>query len=371
MRPLATSDEQVAFWRSHARQGIGLCLLLPLAVLVDVALSPAPAHPVALCAVSGITAALALLILLIPMEKVVRHPCGRLFFDVWDGAGLAIISVLALLDGGIGSPYLVFFYILLAHAAMAYPPAGTAIAGGVAITCYLTVGLVTGGAGLDGLVTGSFTLAVATGTCAFASWNQVRAHEKTKALAEQLAELADRDGLTDLLNHRAFHHRLGVEMAGAAVDHPLSVVLVDVDEFKTVNDTYGHLAGDAVLRLVAGVMAAAVGSDSHAGRLGGDEFALLLPATTGDEAMEVARLLCLRVHAAGDAYGVSLSAGVATASGGDVTALLAEADAAVYEAKRTGRDRATHAPAQPSPDRRRVPSTGCGGSPAPVVDLAG
>ncbi len=372
MRALATTDEQVAFWHSHTRQGIFLCLVVPFIIVVDVSLSPDPAHPLALYLISAFMVLVGVLVPLVPMEKVVRHKNGRLFFDAWDGTGIVLTGATSLLDGGISSPYTVFLYILLAHAAMAYPPVGTSIAGAAAIACYLVVGVATG-ASLPDLITGCLSLAAATITCALASWNHVRAHQKTRALAHRLAELADRDGLTGLLNHRAFHHRLAQEVTGAAQDRPLSVVLVDVDEFKSVNDTFGHPAGDAVLRLVAGVLSDASGTGDHAGRLGGDEFALVLPAAAQDEAVTLARGLCDQVRTVGADYGVTLSAGIATTSGTDVTALLAEADAAVYHAKHSGRDRASTVPSRwvetRVEDRRRPDGTGSAPSPAVAADL--
>ncbi len=358
MRALATTDEQVAFWRSHTRQGIALCLAVPSIIALDVALSRDSAHPVALYAIAASMVLVGIVVPFVPMEKVVRHRYGRLFFDAWDATGIVLTGVTAVLDGGITSPYVVFLYILLAHAAMAYPPVGTTIAGAGAITCYVAVGALTGAAAHD-LVVGSLSLAVATGTCAVASWNLVRTNAQTRALADRLAELADRDGLTGLLNHRALHHRLDVAASSASPERPLSVVLVDVDEFKAVNETFGHAAGDAVLRLVAGVLTDASGTGDHAGRLGGDEFALVLPVANREEALTLARGLCQQVRAVGEAYGVSLSAGVATTSGTDAAALLAEADAAVYHAKRTGRDRAATAPPRPVPERRGT-GTGTG-----------
>ncbi len=370
MRALATTDEQVAFWHSHAKQGIMLCFVVPLVIVLDVLLAPDARHPVALYAIAAFMALVGVLVPLVPMEKVVRHARGRLFFDAWDGTGIALTCITMLLDEGIDSPYVAFLYILLAHAAMAFPPVGTMVAGGGAVIGYDVVGALSGAGALD-LVTGSVLLAAMTGTCAVASWNRVRSDARASVLTEQLAELAERDGLTDLLNHRAFHQRLSEESARATQERELSVVLIDVDEFKTVNDTFGHSAGDAVLRLVAGVLAEHCGRGGHAGRVGGDEFALLLPATPHAQALVLATRACRAVREAGEPYGTSVSAGVASTVEPDAVALLAEADAAVYHAKRTGRDRVVSAPSHPPQDRRRSPGSPVTGPLAAVADLAG
>ena len=150
--------------------------------------------------------------------------------------------------------------------------------------------------------------------------------------------LAQRDGLTGCLNHRSLHQRLDVEALLVEPDAPLSLLLVDVDEFKRINDTYGHPAGDRVLQLV-GEHLGAVG-EGVAGRLGGDEFALLLPGSTAAQAGEVGERIRDHVRTCAVALGVTLSVGVAsTARRGDGAGLLAAADRALYDAKRAGRNR--------------------------------
>ncbi len=144
---------------------------------------------------------------------------------------------------------------------------------------------------------------------------------------------ASRDGLTDLPNQRAFREDLAREVQSAARHGDrLSVCSIDLDDFKFLNDRHGHPHGDALLRRVAGIL-----SDLRAGdrayRIGGDEFAVILTRSGADGARAVARRLEAALRAAGIA--ASIGTGVLR-PGHEPDALLAEADAALYEAKRHG-----------------------------------
>jgi diguanylate cyclase (GGDEF)-like protein len=150
---------------------------------------------------------------------------------------------------------------------------------------------------------------------------------------------ATRDGLTDLPNQRAFQDELPQAVAAAArYQDPLALFLLDVDDFKFVNDRHGHPHGDAVLMRVAGVLREARPGDRPY-RMGGDEFALLLAHTDADGARTLARRLS---HSFKDA-GIEVSIGVSASRPGlQADTLRAEADAALYEAKRRGGGRSAH-----------------------------
>lgn len=171
----------------------------------------------------------------------------------------------------------------------------------------------------------------------------------------RLAELALRDGLTDLGNRRAFEERIEQEGERCARDRKvLSLLLIDVDRFKQFNDHYGHFAGDDTLRRVAALVAAAARRASDfAARIGGEEFALILPNCPQDEAMTIARQLvadvaALRIAHAGSEEGiVTVSVGVAghrMVPGVAVRGLLESADQSLYTAKRQGRNNAVGGP---------------------------
>ena len=161
---------------------------------------------------------------------------------------------------------------------------------------------------------------------------------------DTLREQARTDGLTGLLNHRSCHETLREELAGAIHDRlPLSVVVLDLDHFKSVNDVYGHAEGDKVLKEVAARLRTSVRTGDTVARLGGEEFALILPGVDGPgaaEAAERARAAIAGVQVAGAA--LTCSAGVAAFpdDAQEATRLLELADGALYLAKRSGRDQA-------------------------------
>jgi diguanylate cyclase (GGDEF)-like protein len=170
-----------------------------------------------------------------------------------------------------------------------------------------------------------------------------------EAAKRRLAELAETDALTGLPNRRSFDLVHAAELERARrYRRPLSLLVIDVDHFKRINDARGHPAGDEVLRAVAEALAASVRRSDRVCRYGGEEFVVVAPETIGDGAGQLGERLRavvagLVVPIAGDPVRVTVSVGVATWDVTDPrpdgTALLARADQALYEAKQTGRDR--------------------------------
>jgi diguanylate cyclase (GGDEF)-like protein len=164
-----------------------------------------------------------------------------------------------------------------------------------------------------------------------------------RATAE-LAEQARRDPLTGLLNHQAFSDVLAIELERAArYDHGLTLVFVDLDGFKEINDTYGHLEGDRVLRRVGSLAASMLRGSDVAGRLGGDELAVLLLEAdrhAGDRFVrrfsEGAALMVTRAELP-PAFGFSHGCAHFPTEAADADALLRLADARQYEVKRARR----------------------------------
>jgi len=171
----------------------------------------------------------------------------------------------------------------------------------------------------------------------------VRDVTAVEALRAELAEQAVRDGLTGLHNRRHLHAVLDVLVsASLAGGSPLTAVMIDLDHFKTVNDSHGHAAGDAVLVAVARELTAAVRADDVVVRMGGEEFCVVLPGVAPAEVLH--RFDAWRVRIAGldlvRGVRVTVSAGVAgLGHGGSSDALLRSADDALYAAKVAGRDR--------------------------------
>lgn len=168
-------------------------------------------------------------------------------------------------------------------------------------------------------------------------------------MAHRLRELSCRDGLTRLFNHRAIHERLGEELSRALRHkNPLSVALCDLDNFKAVNDTHGHLAGDTVLRAVSSCLRSTLRTGDVMGRHGGEEFLIVLPET----GLEAARVAAERLRTAlaenpvvlpsGEILTVTASFGVASHAECPqplrTSALLTLADTRLYAAKAAGRN---------------------------------
>ena len=163
----------------------------------------------------------------------------------------------------------------------------------------------------------------------------------------EIERMAITDGLTGLFNHRNFQERLTNEFNRMQrIPDPLSLLLIDIDFFKKINDTCGHPAGDEVLRGVAGIIRETIRNVDVAARYGGEEFAAILPGTNHEGAQKMAERL--RSAIAGKVFAidgkelrVTVSIGAATAphDTGNRDELIEKTDQALYHAKRSGRDR--------------------------------
>jgi diguanylate cyclase (GGDEF)-like protein len=227
-------------------------------------------------------------------------------------------------------------------------------------TAQIPIILVTGSATLDRDIVNGVELGASdyiakpcSPTVLVAKVRALRAHARAdRDLARELhfASLhALTDPLTGLHNRRDFEERLR-ESAAYARRHeqPFALIMLDLDQFKTVNDTHGHMVGDRVLVHFADAMLAVMRADDVAFRYGGDEFVLLLRGCDALRAIDVASRLRERLHAVpfrlpdGSAQTISFSAGAAAADGSESFgggALASRADAALYRAKAAGRDR--------------------------------
>ena len=181
---------------------------------------------------------------------------------------------------------------------------------------------------------------------------RVQAAARTKTLQEELTEQSRRleslifgDELTGAFNRRFLLTQLAALVSGARRhDRPLSIVMLDIDHFKAINDEHGHAAGDAVIAAVAHTMRDRLRQEDWVGRLGGEEFLALLPDDTGLGAETVAEGLRTAIEHMGVRVGeeilrITVSVGWATLEPDeDPDSLLRRADDALYEAKRAGRN---------------------------------
>ncbi len=184
-----------------------------------------------------------------------------------------------------------------------------------------------------------------------AELNQLQKDLKSKQkelqeLNAQLQILAETDELTGLKNRRSFQKDLATNIAASAITaQPLSLVMLDIDHFKKVNDTHGHLMGDRVLQKLAQRLKAACEEGNIAARYGGEEFALILPLVDAHRALTFAEGIRSSIESA--SWGeipITISIGIATMKKGDTeTTLQSRADQALYSSKHGGRNQVTHA----------------------------
>jgi diguanylate cyclase (GGDEF)-like protein len=266
----------------------------------------------------------------LPAEKIVGGRYREAFFLGWSLADIAVICVLAYLDGGVTSPAALALFLTQVFAALSYP-LGSIITITVADLLGVAVLGVLGGASpahleADPVYMGMFLVCLAL-TGLLCVW-QARVTERQR---EELAELSRTDPLTGCLNRRGFSERLDVEIQRAAREGgEVALIQFDLNGFKAVNDRHGHAAGDELLRWVSSTLKALLRASDATGRLGGDEFALVLPGVSAAEA----RLIADRTIAA-LAERIGAAAGVASypAHGPDEDALHRHADADLYAAK--------------------------------------
>jgi diguanylate cyclase (GGDEF)-like protein len=164
--------------------------------------------------------------------------------------------------------------------------------------------------------------------------------------SDRLARLSEADPLTGLANARALFRRLDTELARSRrYREPLSLLILDVDDLKSINDRFGHRVGDEALRNIGDVIRSELRETDLGARWGGDEFAVLAPSTSKEAALALAERIRAWIPRRGVARRLSGSVGVATIDPNtdrelaDAAALMRVADAAMYKAKRQGRNR--------------------------------
>lgn len=250
-----------------------------------------------------------------------------------------LLAAVAIDGSGAASPLVLLLMLPLLPAAWSMSPLGVCLLGALGVT-----GVALLAHAGNALSATAFATAAVMGLVTTASGITARAEQRLRdaqaSLNAELAALAHRDGLTGCLNHRAFQERLDEE-AGRAHRHgrDLALVLVDLDDFKELNDTYGHPSGDRVLRALGAILTEAGRTGDVAGRLGGDEFALLLPDTSAEQAVPAAERVRARVRELSDPEPLTASVGISALPDFAVgpRQLIDQADEALYAAKHAGR----------------------------------
>jgi diguanylate cyclase len=181
-------------------------------------------------------------------------------------------------------------------------------------------------------------------------------HEQVKALESEAVRAqteieaqqkrCERDSLTELPNREAYERRLGIELERSRrYERKFCLVVADVDHFKMINDRYGHLAGDKVLKVLAKTIRQRIRRADFIARYGGEEFVIILPETDAEQAVTVMSDICSQIrgcpfHFKSEPLKITVSFGIAEVSASDDhETLFARADKAMYQAKDQGRDR--------------------------------
>jgi diguanylate cyclase (GGDEF)-like protein/PAS domain S-box-containing protein/putative nucleotidyltransferase with HDIG domain len=254
-----------------------------------------------------------------------------------------VLALCIVLDGGLDSPLIFLLALPLLNAALALPTREVAICAIAAVLEFVIVAVTDPSVAhsaddltaLSAFGAGVVVLAI--------GWtiNRSRLEEQQTALLNEVVCLATTDSLTGCLSHGALFEHLDVEISRALRnEEPLSLLMMDIDLFKSFNDTYGHAAGNEALAGLGSVLRSTSRNFDVAGRVGGDEFAVVLPATPLAAAHLRAERLIEALRQPND-LGITMSVGAATLDRHEPTRsrLFRDADAAMYQAKAHGRTR--------------------------------
>jgi diguanylate cyclase (GGDEF)-like protein len=341
-RPWGPDDDaQQTFWRAHLRIGFGVFLGDALAVLLYLFLTPHGPHRAVLIAMAGGWIAFALVNLLLAPRVAAKHWRAR-FSTTWTILSAFAVAGFAALDGGLDSPVVLLLFLPVGFAALAFTPAAAVACG---LSTLASVSIITFCVSHVHLSRESVfmllaTLAGASVLSVAAATNRGRRERHEELLMDKIAGLAATDGLTGCVVHRVFRERLAEEINRSwRFGDSLSLMMIDLDDFKGVNDTYGHLVGDTVLATIGAGIRAHTRSIDVVGRVGGDEFAVLMPNTEPETALTLARRVLHEIPAALE-IPMTLSIGVSALDRFHPTSeqMIDDADFALYEVKRSGRN---------------------------------
>jgi diguanylate cyclase (GGDEF)-like protein/putative nucleotidyltransferase with HDIG domain len=261
---------EVEFRISTLRTGVWPSLFVVLYLGVYVLWTWEQPHRTALTLLTLSALVLTLVIAALPLERWIRGRGREPFFLGWTASLLAMIATGCALDGGAASPLVAMLFLPLAYSALSYPLASTLAVGVADVLTYVAIAAV--GGGVPGPHAFIFAGAIvnATWICGWQSRNH-------GAQRRELARVSRSDALTGTLNRRGFEERFEAEIARARRDGgALALVVLDLDDFKAINDEQGHAAGDALLCRVVTTLNEQVRATDAVGRLGGDEFGVLV-----------------------------------------------------------------------------------------------
>jgi diguanylate cyclase (GGDEF)-like protein/putative nucleotidyltransferase with HDIG domain len=269
-------------------------------------------------------------VLLMPMKRIVAGRWRESFFLAWTLSTVAIVLLLAALDPTDPSPLTLPLMMPMLFAGMSYPPASARICCAAAVSGYGAEVLILG---QESAFSGFLLMVLlwTAGMCLWQAHNREQQRDELERQRDELARIVDIDPLTEALNRRGFEDLLGRELAEAARNAtPLTLAVLDLDDFKAVNDHAGHAAGDALLRETVRRLTRVVRPMDAVGRLGGDEFAVLFPRTGEAEARAALHRLD---DALADLVPASIGYSCYPADGDSLEGLSKQADLRLYVAK--------------------------------------
>ena len=294
-------------------------------------------------------------------------------------AMIVFVSILVVLTGGYASPFFIGYVLVVAGAALWGKAQAPLLLAAAACLAYLAAVFVTplvvgGSVPAEALARVAFIL-VALGLVAYVAAVISLEQRRTSEAALALSRF---DALTGLFSRSYFERSLEQETLRAGrSNRPFSMLLLDLDSLKAVNDSFGHDSGDRLLGAIGEVIRGGVRATDVAARLGGDEFVIILPETDLAGALRVAEKLRrdigqLSLPMAGRLISSTVSAGAVTFpdDANNAAELLRRADRAMYEAKRRGKDQVVSYPAQAKPDIESPPGDEALGAEAVAADFS-
>lgn len=275
--PPLTDAADLRFRMATLKAGVWLGLGMIAAGLAYFALTWDEGNRPLLAATGVAIAVTDLGMLLLPMQRIVSGRWREPFFLGWTLSNVAALLLLGALDPTEPSPLTLPLMMPMLFAGMSYPRASARISCAAVVFGYGAEALVLG---REFAFSAFFFMVLlwTAGMCLWQARNRERQHDELERQRDELARVSLTDPLTDALNRRGFEDRLRRELADSArSDRPLMLAVLDLDDFKGVNDRQGHGAGDALLRETVERLSGVLRPLDVVGRLGGDEFAVLFP----------------------------------------------------------------------------------------------
>ncbi len=276
---------------------------------------------------------------------IVTSRYRELYFISWNISCYFFSCCILVLDGGINSPFVLVWFLPTIYLLFGFSRRS------ILLCCTIGLLMYTTGALLTNLLTHwqLFVLQfiMLLGAMAMVFYGTVcrdRYESELQTLHSKLHHLASTDSLTGCLNQRAFNTCLAEQIELAKrLQHPLTLLAIDIDYFKKINDQYGHLAGDDALQKLGELLRKTLRKTDISGRLGGDELAVICPDTDKDKAIEVTRRLQKALDDLDSNFEMTLSIGIYCApalhlNNHQVETFRSRADQALYQAKAQGRN---------------------------------